>query len=296
MMDLQAQSTSSFLLDRIGLRVEGISRIDSITPVSGGDINQAYLIDSNKGRFFVKTNDWERFPAMLQLEAMGLFQLEDTNTFRIPSVITTGEHQGSSYLVLEWIEKGSPGPDFWDNFGSLLSRLHGFTDEQFGLNYNNYIGSLKQSNNHHACWASFFAEERIEPLFNKAFDNGHFDQGDRMALEKLLNKLGDIVPRESPALVHGDLWNGNYLVDDNGNAVILDPAIYYGHREADIAMMKLFGGFPQQVFDTYNEQRPLESGWEERVDLHNLYPVLVHLNLFGAGYLQQARNIIQKFS
>lgn len=267
----------------------------SLERVSGGDINNAYRLDTNHGSFFVKTNSASRFPRMFEMEALGLGMLRSVNAFTVPKVLAFSEENETSYLLLEWIESSNPAPDFWQNFGKQLAQLHQNTFNSFGLNENNYIGSLPQSNQQNNTWADFFIKERLQAQIKMAVDAGKMDNQTFKQFENLYKELPSIFPEEPPALLHGDLWSGNYMVGNNGEPVIMDPAVYYGHREMDIAMTKLFGGFSSEMFHSYNEQYPLQLGWENRIAICNLYPLLVHVNLFGGGYLQQVKSVLRIF-
>lgn len=177
-----------------------------------------------------------------------------------------------------------------------MAQLHRNSSSQFGWKKNNYIGALLQLNSEREQWWEFYAECRLEPLFAKAFDQGYLESGDRRSLEALINRLEELIPKESPALLHGDLWSGNCISNPKGEPLLIDPAVYYGHREMDLAMMKLFGGFGARVFQAYNEEFPLEKDWEERLSIHQLYPLLVHLNLFGSTYLASCRRVWEPFA
>ena len=154
---------------------------------------------------------------------------------------------------------------------------------------------MYQQNNSHTNWTDFFIQERLQIQIKLARDHHQIESTTISKFEKLYHRLDDIFPKEQPALLHGDLWSGNFMVDEKGAPVIMDPAVYYGHREMDIAMTKLFGGFDNQFYDAYNAHFQLEKGWKSRIDICNLYPLLVHVNLFGGSYLQQVKNIITKF-
>lgn len=197
---------------------------------------------------------------------------------------------------MEFVQEGGVTAESPRQLGEDLAKLHRNSAENFGLDQDNYIGSLPQSNAHAVNWAEFFAAQRIEPQLRMAADGNFFSSAERKNFDRLLSRIDDIVPQEKPALIHGDLWSGNYLYDAEGKPVLIDPAVYYGHREMDIAMMHLFGGFAPEVFRSYNERFPLESGWKDRVDFHNLYPLLVHVNLFGGGYAGQVKSILRKFA
>lgn len=269
--------------------------VTSNSVVSGGDINNAYRLITNQSSFFIKTNHASRYPNMFEKEANGLDLLRNTNTIKIPEVIAVGEVDDTSFLMLEWIDSARPETNFWQNFGKQLAQLHQNTFSSFGLNENNYIGSLSQSNQQHNTWVDFFIHERLQAQIKMAVDAGKMDDQTVKQFENLYKELPNIFPEESPALLHGDLWSGNYMVGNKGEPVIIDPAVYYGHREMDLAMTKLFGGFSGEMYQSYNNQYPLQQGWESRITICNLYPLLVHVNLFGGGYLLQVKSILSKF-
>jgi fructosamine-3-kinase len=195
-------------------------------------------------------------------------------------------------LLLEFLER--EGSQDWNLAGTLLARLHRNTAREFGLDHNNYIGSLSQSNTFHPTWSEFFAMERILPQIKMARDAGAVDRTLASAAERFCSKLNEIFPDEKPALLHGDLWSGNFFFSTKGPS-IFDPAVYYGHREMDLAMTKLFGGFDDDFYSGYENEFPLEKNWRARTDLCNLYPLLVHVNLFGGGYVRDVVAILTSF-
>ncbi len=274
-----------------------IEKLENARPVSGGSINDCYHLETDAGDFFLKLNDAKKFPDMFFREMLGLQRLAEARVLPVPRDISVGETEdGKAYFVMQYIPGGDKGEKFWPRFGRGLARLHQNSEEEFGLDHPNFIGSLVQNNDWKKDWPTFFAEMRIEPMLRLARDASHFQKADIQKFETLLKKIIDLVPDERPALLHGDLWSGNFMSDRAGNPVLFDPAIYCGHREMDIAMTKLFGGFDAEFYRFYNEEYPLEKGWEQRVDLHNLYPLLVHVNLFGGGYIEQVRGILRQFS
>lgn len=267
----------------------------SSSPVGGGDINEAYKFSTSAGDFFVKKNSATLYPKMFQREAQGIKLLTKANEIQLPEVIATSEDENVAFLILKFIESSSKAANFWDDFGTQLANLHKHTADYFGLDQNNYIGSLPQSNRKHDKWADFFREERLEVQVKKARDSGSLGTDTVRTFDKFYARLDNLFPDEQPALIHGDLWGGNYMVGESGKAVIIDPAVYYGHREMDIAMSQLFGGFSSEYYDAYNQQFPLEKGWHQRVDYCNLYPLMVHVNLFGSSYLYSVKSILKKF-
>lgn len=256
--------------------------------VSGGDINQAYCLHTDSKKYFLKTNSASAFSSMFVKEAKGLQALSKNCSLQIPKVIKYGVVDDQQYLLLEWIERGIPGKDFWEDFGISLAQMHKKQQAYFGFEEDNYIGSLHQSNKKHDSWSKFYAEERIIPLTNKlGFD--------KKLVEMFCSKVENLFPKETPSLLHGDLWSGNFMCAANGKASIYDPAVYYGHREMDIGMTKLFGGFDKRFYEAYNSEYPMEKGWEDRIPLTQLYPLLVHSALFGGGYTESAKQILKKY-
>jgi fructosamine-3-kinase len=269
--------------------------VSDARPLAGGDINQVYrvrMIDSEE--FVLKLNLKDRFPKMFEKEASGLEMLHSAgcNTPGVKMTFAEGDQQ---FLILEFIEEGRPTSTSWERFGSQLASLHSRTDEFFGLDQDNYIGSLVQINERDESWTEFFITNRMKPLIKKATDRSLMGTNHRKSFESLFSRLSDLIPNERPSLLHGDLWSGNLMFDNGGEPVFIDPAVYYGHREVDIAMTRMFGGFNSSFLGSYIEVKPLEPGWEERLDLHNLYPTLVHLVLFGSSYLSGIERTLQRF-
>ncbi|MCP4869015.1 MAG: fructosamine kinase family protein [Proteobacteria bacterium] len=256
------------------------------TPLHGGDIHAAWRVDPPEGApFFVKANASPR-PRFFELEADGLAALAAaaSPTLAVPEVLGWSDR----HLALAWIPQGR-GPDPSPRLGAGLAQLHRTTDATFGWPKDNWIGSLPQSNQRHADLAAFFGQERLR------FQAQHQGKGLQARIDRLCERLPDLLPDEPPALLHGDLWGGNWTSDASGTPWIYDPAVHYGCREAELAFTRLFGGFPGSFYDAYNEAWPLEPGFDERVDLWNLYPLLVHANLFGGGYAGRVDAITRRF-
>lgn len=261
----------------------------------GGSINYAFHLRTSHGEFFLKYNYAGTFPAMFEKEARGLELLHQSNTARVPLVIHYDEVDDYSFLLLEYIKSSKQRKDFWIDFAQSLAALHRIHNVQFGLDHDNYMGSLYQWNIAHHDWIGFFIDERLERQLKLARDDGKIDTAGVAAFQRLFTRLHDILPVEKPSLLHGDLWSGNFMIDDSGRVCIIDPAVYFGHREIDIAMSKLFGGFHFNFYAEYNKAFPMEAGWQERVDIYNLYPLMVHVNLFGGGYMGSVKNILKSF-
>jgi len=261
--------------------------------VQGGDINQAFLLTNKSARYFLKVNDATKFPNMFVAESNGLKALSRSSC-RIPEVLKGGVAEGKQYLLLEWIDSGRPTLDFWKVFGRSLANLHLAEQLSFGWTENNYIGSLIQRNDPSENWTEFFCRHRIMPLVKVLRDTGRYATENVTVAENFCNKIGNVFPVEKPSLLHGDLWSGNFMVDANKMPVLIDPAVYCGHREIDIGMTKLFGGFDNIFYESYHDTFPLEKGWQQRLPFSQLYPLLVHAVLFGGGYVGQTLSVLKK--
>ncbi len=269
--------------------------IEKTSMVGGGDINQSVRIKTGDGDYFLKWNTAGLYPKMFDKEAKGLNLLRETGEIKIPEVIGFDEDDNYTVLVLEYINSSVKSPGFWEDFGKSLARLHNHDNEYFGLDHDNYIGNLPQKNKAHNDWISFFVEERLEQQIAMARDNNRIDSSTIKKFESIYRYLGDFFPVEKPSLVHGDLWSGNYMVSAEGKASIIDPAVYYGHRLMDLGMSKLFGGFRPEFYDAYRQTHPLENNWRDALEICNLYPLMVHVNLFGGGYLNSVNSILKGF-
>jgi len=267
----------------------------TFSALGGGCINPGGKLVTSSGTFFLKWNDTISFPKMLALEVMGLTLLQDARSIRIPEVVVHGEENDFQFLLLEFIEPGRRSSAYWKNFGRQLALLHAHSTGLFGLNHNNYIGSLPQSNSPVASWTDFFIRERLKPQLELAGRRSLLPAPVYQKFEKLFTKLSSLLPDERPSLLHGDLWSGNVITSPEGEPCLIDPAVYYGHREMDLAMTELFGGFDSDYLEAYHEVLPLTPGYKQRVDLYNLYPLLVHVNLFGQAYVSQVLSILKRF-
>jgi fructosamine-3-kinase len=267
--------------------------------LTGGDINDAFELELASGtRVFLKTNS-KADPSMFPAEARGLDWLRAAGALRVPEVlaVSSGREGEPAYLVLELLTPGRQQRDFDQQLGRGLAQLHRFGAPRFGLDHDNFIGSLPQRNRAHESWAEFFWEERLEPQLARAVASGQATARMRSGLERLAARLPSLVgPQEPPARLHGDLWGGNLHVDAEGAPCLIDPAAYGGHREVDLAMMRLFGGFSETVFRAYQEEWPLSPGHAERITLYQLYPLLVHVNLFGGGYADSVERGLARYA
>ncbi|HPR58776.1 MAG TPA: fructosamine kinase family protein [Bacteroidales bacterium] len=265
------------------------------SPLSGGSINETFKVESADYIWFVKFNVAESLPGMFEKEAKGLNLLQKAGEINVPDVLHAGVTDHYAFLLLSWIAQGPEKKDFWEDFGMKLAALHSHKAEKFGLDHDNYIGSLHQYNQFHDNWTTFFIEERLERQVRLARETGKIGQKEIRAFERLYRRLDEIFPPVRPSLLHGDLWSGNFMVNRFGEASLIDPAVYYGHPEIDIAMTTLFGGFSSRFYEAYCAFNKLEKNWQQRLNYYNLYPLMVHVNLFGGGYLGSVYRILEKF-
>ena len=262
--------------------------------VHGGSINSAAMVMAKNQKYFLKWNHHAP-DQFFEKEAEGLQALRDANhSIIVPRIITTGNADtGCAFLLMEYVETGRSGDSF--QFGTELANLHNNHSDQFGFHSDNFIGSLYQSNKWHSSWADFYYTERLQPQLKMAIDTGKMDRSMYKHLEMLASRLDELLPPAKPSLIHGDLWSGNYLFNSGGQAVLIDPAVYYGHPEMDLAFSTMFGGFSNEFYRGYESVSQLAPNFKERIPIYNLYPLLVHVNLFGGHYINQAVSILRRF-
>ncbi len=269
----------------------GIDSSKSRQNVSGGCISEALRIDSPQGPLFVKFRQHAP-PRFYEAEAEGLDYLHLACNLKVPEVIAYGDR----FIVMNFIQPAPHAAHFWEELGHQLALLHACERDQFGFINDNYCGETRQVNTLDVDGHHFFAQCRLLFQARMAWDNGKLEAMDMKAIERICERLPRLIPEQPASLLHGDLWSGNVHVSPEGKPVFIDPAVYFGWAEIDLAMTRLFGGFPERFYQAYQEQRPLERGWEKRLPLYNLYPLLNHLNLFGSGYQASVRDILKRFS
>ena len=269
-------------------------KVNQLTTVSGGCINEAYCIADGNQRFFIKINSTDTLP-MFEAEAAGLKEIFNSRTLRVPTPICWGKNDRHAWLVLEYLDMNHSSRRDAVALGSGLAAMHRICAEQFGWQCNNTIGATPQINSNSSNWIQFWRTNRLGYQLQLANNNGYTGKLQKLG-EQLMNQMDTFFTEVTPAasLLHGDLWSGNYGFDATGQPVLFDPAVYYGDRETDIAMTELFGGFPTAFYAAYREVYPLVSGYETRKTLYNLYHILNHLNLFGGSYLRQAEQMTNK--
>jgi len=288
-------AVEAVLEDRMGRP----TRVRVAAPVGGGCINPSARLETEEGEaFFLKWND-SAPPDMFPAEADGLHALATPGTIRVPEVMGWGGQSTRTdpgWLLLEFVPRGPPAPEYGRSVGEGLARLHASAGSRtssdspsFGWHRDNFIGSLPQGNREAGNWALFWRDRRIGAQLRLSRRLGYFGGKDGQILDRLLSQTGDILSMEGghgPALIHGDLWSGNYFPDSSGAPVLIDPAVYRGDGEVDLAMMELFGSFPGGFLDGYESIRPISLEYRAfRRDLYQLYYLLVHVNLFGGSYV-----------
>jgi fructosamine-3-kinase len=269
--------------------------INRIQPVRGGDIARAYKLDTNRGPVFAKILEGARALNMLQCEAEGLRALSSCGDVPTPEVLGVEPIQSGACLLLEYLEPGSGSDQAYETLGRGLAGLHLAKAPYFGWAEDNYIGSLSQANTPMDNWAQFYVRFRLLPQMRMARDRRLLEKAEIPSAGRLESRMDGLMPEVTPALLHGDLWSGNYLIDKNGQPYLIDPAVYYGHHEVDLAMSRLFGGFPAIFYQAYHSAYSPAHGQEERLQLYQLYYLLVHLNLFGASYRASVREICHRY-
>ena len=287
------------LNNKIKSKIENIlgSQITKMNSLSGGCISSSYKVNTKDGNSYFLKYNYSSGSDMFLTEAHGLQELDKPGVITIPKVISFDKE----FILLDLIENSGRSKNFSEDFGRKFAVLHKFNNEKYGFYEDNYIGSNPQlnipDNDEEKNWTKFYFQKRILYQFHLAEKSGNSTSDLRSSISKLENKIDLIVTdnSEKPSLLHGDLWGGNYMVDKNGFACLIDPAVYYGNREADLAMTKLFGGFDSEFYRAYNEEFPLPDGYDYRENIYKLYHVLNHLNLFGSGYYSQAISLIKYY-
>ena len=265
--------------------------VKDLSPLSGGDVADAYRVTLGDGRtVFAKTRAGAP-QGFFTTEAFGLGWIRDTESVAVPEVVAVSDDP--PLLVLEWIQEGVSGVSTEAEFGRALAALHSTEAPAFGREDRRSTGSRGLPNEPCDTWAEFYATQRLLPLARLATEGACLSDRTIADLERIAACLGDLGgPAEPPARLHGDLWAGNRLVDRGGDSWLIDPAAHGGHREFDLAMMRLFGGFGEECFAAYAESNPLADGWEDRVALHQLAPLTVHAIKFGGTYVAATERVI----
>ncbi len=271
------------------------ANIGSYSALSGGDISNVYKLETNSNQFIAKIHSGKQAFAMLSAEKLGLETIAKTATIKTPEVYEIGNYKSSTFLVMEYIPTKNPDKTDFKKLGQQLAALHKISTTHFGLESDNFIGNLPQLNKKTTDWSSFYSTERLFVQLELARKNNFLSSDeipDLKTVERICSRLFSDV---KPSLLHGDLWGGNFLIAENGTPYLIDPAVYFGHSEVDLAMSRLFGGFSSEFYDAYHRIIPMQSNSQERKDLYQLYYLLVHLNLFGRSYYGKVKNIFERY-
>jgi len=266
-------------------------------PVSGRSLNSIYRLTGRNFSWFLKTTPAAGYAEQFSGEVAGLKAIEETQTLRVPRIIRSGT-MPEPFLLMDWIDQSPPSGDFWDRFARGLAGLHQTTNSQFGYPVPTFCGTIPLDNRFSETWAEFYFYRRLEPGFRFCRDAGSFSHSD----SGLFTRFGrwflsePRFPVEPPSLIHGDLWSGNFLCSAGAEPVLIDPAVYFGHREIDLGMALLFGGFPRSFFQSYRQEWDLEEDWEFRIPLSQLYHLLLHVRLFGGSYREQVLGILRLYT
>lgn len=271
--------------------------IEHVRPISGGDISKAFLLETNSERFFCKVNNGHQAFQMFQAEKAGLEAISKTKCIAVPNVFICEELEVGGLLLMEYIEpKRASSHKDMELLGRQLGALHRLSvSDVYGWPTDNFIGNLPQSNKTHTTWSEFYVQERLLPQIRLAQKGRKLSAKEIPSEGQLRKACENLFPKIKPSLLHGDLWGGNYLIAQDGTPYLIDPATYFGHREIDIAMTRLFGGFDATFYNAYAEYFPEIGGEKERTDIYQLYYLLVHLNLFGGSYKASVSNILNHY-
>lgn len=272
---------------------QAIGNVTGFAPIKGGDLNRCYKVTTAKEEFFLKLNSGDRV-AVFEAEMKGLRLLKDKSDFVVPKpldVLKLGEASG---LLMEWIERSEPDELSWQKFWSALGQLHGVHDASYGLDFDNFVGVIDQQNDRDPNWIEFWIERRISPLVTLAVDKGQLKQKDIMPFLILFDKVRQRFGKHEfrPTLLHGDLWHGNLMFNQAGDPVLIDPAVYFGWPEMELAYMRFFGGFSKTGIEKYQPKCQSDFLGEDFDHVWQLYPLLVHTIVFGGMYPRRLMNTV----
>lgn len=268
------------------------NKIEQLTPVSGGDINDSYSLLADNKKYFMKVQP-NRGKKFFEHEAQGIHLL--SKAARVPHIIQYGQIEEDGFLIQDWINVKNNGDQY--KLGKMVANVHKIHNSKFGLDKNFDLGKIPKNNEWNNSWTDFYIEQRLNPLVHMAQKNGLWNDYRQKGYEKLKkNFISDFNERDiTPSLLHGDLWSGNFMFNEKGLPLLIDPDVFYGDREMDIGITTVFGGFNEQFYQGYNEEYPLEQGWQQRLIYYQFYYLMAHLNLFGETYGFAVDNILNKF-
>jgi protein-ribulosamine 3-kinase len=294
-MSQQSQEQYQFISAILAQHIGAGTQIDDLQFFYGGNFNLAVRVKSGHSEYFIKWTQGEHL-GLFEAEAKNLQLIKNTGAIDVPSVLGVGTLDEKEYLMMECIQSAEKSANYWSDFGHKLAQLHQNTGTLgHGLDYPNFLGAAKQDNAWETNGVQFFIEKRLKKQVDAAVYHRRISAELENRFEVLFEKLPNLIPNENSALLHGDLWSGNAMVNDRGEITLVDPCSYFGLREAELAFTTMFGGFPTEFYEAYHRTFPIEKGFHERIPLYNLYPLMVHVNLFGEGYLPAVNKILASY-
>jgi len=294
-MSQQSQEQYQFIAQILSKHTGESTQIDDFQFFYGGNFNLAVRLRVKNTEYFIKWTQGDH-QGLFEAEAKNLQMIHETGAIQVPQVLGVGQLEEKEYLMMECIESADKHANYWHDFGERLAHLHKNTSSLgHGLDYTNFIGAATQENSWQKDGVAFFIENRLNKQVDRALYDRKITPEIADNFQRLYEKLPDLLPHESPALIHGDLWAGNAMVNEKGLVTLVDPCCYYGLREAELAFTTMFGGFDTKFYEAYNATFPIEKGFHERIPLYNLYPLMVHVNLFGEGYLPAVNKILATY-
>lgn len=264
--------------------------------LSGGDTASVYKLEiADKTSYILKCSRSIDSVNIFEAEVSGLRRIASTNTIATPSILDFGTHNDISFLLMEYIHEKSPAKKDYVKLGYQLAQLHNHTSENFGLDKDNFIGNLEQKNILTDNWIDFYSKHRLGFQLKMSLKKSLLKKSEVPLEDRIANSIQLYCKKVNPSLIHGDLWNGNFVVSTDGTPYLIDPSVYYGHSEMDIAMSKLFGGFDLSFYNAYHNEKPITEYYDERIEIYQLYYLLVHLNIFGTSYYAAVKQILNKY-
>lgn len=294
-MSQQSQEQYQFIAQILSKHTGESTQIDDFQFFYGGNFNLAVRLRIKNTEYFIKWTQGDH-QGLFEAEAKNLQLIHATGAIQVPQVLGVGQLDEKEYLMMECIESADKHANYWHDFGEKLAHLHKNTSSfGHGLDYSNFIGAAVQENSWEKDGVDFFIENRLIKQVERALYDRKITPELAENFQRLYEKLPDLLPHEAPALIHGDLWSGNAMVNEQGLVTLVDPCCYYGLREAELAFTTMFGGFDTKFYEAYHATFPIEKGFHERIPLYNLYPLMVHVNLFGEGYLPAVNKILASY-
>lgn len=294
-MSQQSQEQYQFIAQILSKHTGESAQIDDFQFFYGGNFNLAVRLRVKNTEYFIKWTQGDH-QGLFDAEAKNLQTIHATGAIPVPQVLGVGQLDEKEYLMMGCIDSADKQAHYWEDFGEKLANLHRHSSPLgHGLSYTNFIGAASQENAWMTDGVEFFIENRLKKQVGRALYDRKITTELADKFETLYERLPDLLPHEAPALIHGDLWSGNAMVNEQGLITLVDPCCYYGLREAELAFTTMFGGFDTSFYKSYNATFPIEKGFHARIPLYNLYPLMVHVNLFGEGYLPAVNKILATY-